>query len=123
MNDPISLEYEEIGKKHMSKVCFMIMAGGLGERLGYEGVKPEIAIEVVTNTSFLKYYIDYALAYQRDFCQAGELIPFTLFVSDDTEALLKKHMSENNNFGLSSEQLFIVKQEKVKSVNSSCLLL
>jgi len=99
LDDPVSLEYEEIGKKHMSKVCFMIMAGGLGERLGYEGVKPEIAIDVVTKTSFLRLYIEYALAYQRDYSQDGDLIPFCLFVSDDTEALLKKHMSDNNNFG------------------------
>jgi len=32
LEDPQLLEYEEMGKKHMGKVVFMIMAGGLGER-------------------------------------------------------------------------------------------
>jgi len=42
-------------------------------------------------------------------------------VSDDTEALMKKHMADNNNFGLKSEQLFIVKQEKVAAfLDNNC---
>lgn len=31
----------------------MEVAGGLGERLGYDSIKIEIPIEVVTNTTFI----------------------------------------------------------------------
>jgi len=50
----------------------MVMAGGLGERLGYNGVKPEITIDLVSGTSFLSLYIQYALAYQKEFCNPDE---------------------------------------------------
>ena len=55
------MKYEEVGKKHMGKVAFMIIAGGLGERLGYNGVKPELTIDCVTNTSFLSLYVQYSI--------------------------------------------------------------
>lgn len=32
------------------------MAGGLGERLGYDGIKVALPIDLVTNTTYLEYY-------------------------------------------------------------------
>ena len=48
---------EGIGSNELSKTCFVLVAGGLGERLGYEGIKIGIPIELVTKTTFLEYYI------------------------------------------------------------------
>lgn len=33
---------EAIGLKEMKHACFMLVAGGLGERLGYPGIKVQI---------------------------------------------------------------------------------
>jgi len=41
------------------------VAGGLGERLGYDGIKVSIEIELLTKTSFLQYYCEYILAFQK----------------------------------------------------------
>jgi UDP-sugar pyrophosphorylase len=55
--------FEEIGVKELSKTCFVLVAGGLGERLGYDGIKVGIPIELVTKQTFLEYYISYILAF------------------------------------------------------------
>mmetsp|Transcript_19246 Transcript_19246/g.34308 ORF Transcript_19246/g.34308 Transcript_19246/m.34308 type:complete len:120 (-) Transcript_19246:9-368(-) len=36
-------ECEELGMKNMSKAGFVLVAGGLGERLGYNGIKVALA--------------------------------------------------------------------------------
>jgi UDP-sugar pyrophosphorylase len=48
---------ELLGLKELSKVGFVLIAGGLGERLGFSGIK--ISLPVVTvgdDYSFIKYY-------------------------------------------------------------------
>jgi UDP-sugar pyrophosphorylase len=32
-------KYEALGLKELDRTCFMLVAGGLGERLGYPGIK------------------------------------------------------------------------------------
>ena len=49
--------------KEMKDACFVLVAGGLGERLQYNSIKVEIPIEIITNTSFLEYYITFILAF------------------------------------------------------------
>lgn len=33
------IQYEEVGVKEARKAAFVLVAGGLGERLGYNGIK------------------------------------------------------------------------------------
>lgn len=59
-------DYESDGMKELSKTCFVLIAGGLGERLGYSGIKislPLITIE--EDYSYMKYYAKYILALQE----------------------------------------------------------
>ena len=37
----------------MSSSVFVLVAGGMGERLGYNGIKIEIPIELTTKQSFI----------------------------------------------------------------------
>jgi len=39
-----------------------LVAGGLGERLGYDGIKVALPIELATQKTFLEYYCQYILA-------------------------------------------------------------
>jgi len=41
---PIFDEMEAIGVKELNKTCFVIIAGGLGERLGYSGIKLSLPV-------------------------------------------------------------------------------
>ena len=42
----------------------MLLAGGLGERLGYNGIKIALPAEITTGRCYLQYYIDSLLALQ-----------------------------------------------------------
>lgn len=41
----------------MKETFFCLVAGGIGERLGYKGIKVEVPVDLATFTSFLNYYI------------------------------------------------------------------
>jgi len=56
--------YETIGLKEFNHTAFVLVAGGLGERLGYPGIKVSIPFELLTRKRFMHYYCDYILAYQ-----------------------------------------------------------
>ena len=55
--------FEEKGLSELCKTGFVLIAGGLGERLGFSSIK--ISLPVVTiedDYCYLKYYAEYALA-------------------------------------------------------------
>ena len=58
------MHYETVGEKEMKKCGFVLVAGGLGERLGYQGIKVEIPMDTTTETRFLQYYISWILSIQ-----------------------------------------------------------
>jgi UDP-sugar pyrophosphorylase len=62
----------------------VLVAGGLGERLGYPGIKIAIPIELLTRKRFIHYYIEYILTYQKKFCSEGVKIPLAIMTSGDT---------------------------------------
>lgn len=46
------------------KTGFVLVAGGLGERLGFNNIKVSLPVETFTMTSYLGYYIKKILAIQ-----------------------------------------------------------
>ena len=91
------MKYEEIGMNEMKDSCFVLLAGGLGERLGYSGIKIGISLESITNQSYLEYYISYIKAFEE---KLNTIIPLVIMVSGDTSDLTFEFLSKNNNFGL-----------------------
>ena len=105
------IESEELGEKAAlaaggGGVAYVLVAGGLGERLGYSGIELELPTELVTGASFLQRYIEHILA-------LGNASELTLMLSEDTLPGTKALLAANNNFGLPEAQLHIVVQEKV----------
>ncbi len=45
---------------------------------------------------------------------ADIVIPLAIMTSDDTDALTRKLLQDNNNFGMAADQLIIFKQGKVR---------
>jgi len=103
----------------MPHTAFVLVAGGLGERLNYKGIKVEIPFETSTYTCFLQYYIEYILAIQRKLCPNGWKVPLAIMTSDDTKTLTEKLLHQNNLFGLDPSQLTIMKQEKVPAMQDN----
>lgn len=94
----------------------MLVAGGLGERLGYPGIKVAIPFELLTGQVFLSYYIEYILAFQAKCCGAGKKIPLLIMTSGDTHDKTVELLSQNSNFGMEKDQIIILKQEKVPAI-------
>ena len=48
---------EDEGSKELHKTGFVLIAGGLGERLGYSGIKIDLPVSIIEKDySYLKYY-------------------------------------------------------------------
>ena len=112
--------YEALGVKAAATAAFVIVAGGLGERLGYKGIKLALPSEIVTETSFMQLYVQFILALQQRARQAtGNAaleLPLAIMTSDDTDAMTQALLKAHHNFGMTSSQLTIFKQGKVPSL-------
>ncbi|KAK9072628.1 hypothetical protein SSX86_009063 [Deinandra increscens subsp. villosa] len=112
------MKYEETGVKQVQNAAFVLVAGGLGERLGYNGIKVALPMETTTGTCFLQHYIESILCLSEASCKQaqGECrrdVPFVIMTSDDTHARTLQLLESNSYFGMKSTQVKLLKQEKV----------
>ena len=110
-------ELEKQGCEELKDACFVMVAGGLGERLGYSDIKIGIETELITKRKFIQIYADYLLAYEERLRKKHNLgndwfIPLCIMTSGDTHEKTVALLKEHNNFGLRQDQIEIVKQEK-----------
>ncbi|PKU68507.1 UDP-sugar pyrophosphorylase [Dendrobium catenatum] len=116
--------FEEVGVKEARKAAFVLVAGGLGERLGYKGIKVALPSETTTGTCFLQNYIACILALQEASCKLLEdkypvEIPFVIMTSDDTHTPTLKLLESNSFFGMKPGQVKLLKQEKVACLDDN----
>ncbi len=106
-------EMESLGLKELDKVGFVLIAGGLGERLGYSGIK--IGLPVCTieeNYTYIKFYAQYVKACKERVISLGggdQIVPLCIMVSDDTHDRTVKILEENAYFGLDKAHVDLVK--------------
>lgn len=120
--DPFTPEYESFerqGIPELGKCGFVLVAGGLGERLGYNGIKLELPAQTVTNISYLESYCQQILAIQARYGSPDRPLPLAIMVSDDTESKTAALLKEKSNFGLLSDQVTLLKQGKVPALISN----
>lgn len=113
-NDGTFAAAEELGKA--PKKAFVLVAGGLGERLGYHGIKVALPAETATGRCYLGVYIDFILEVQRLSGSPNDLVPLAIMTSGDTHEPTVKLLEDNGYFGASPDQIHIVKQEKVPAL-------
>ncbi|KAL1833704.1 hypothetical protein ACET3Z_003355 [Daucus carota] len=118
------IQFEEAGVKEAQNAAFVLVAGGLGERLGYNGIKVALPSESTTDTCFLQRYIESILALQEASYRStqGESkrdIPFVIMTSDDTHSRTLELLETNNYFGMKSKQVHLLKQEKVACLDDN----
>jgi UDP-sugar pyrophosphorylase len=107
--------YEALGKTRFSKTAVVLVAGGLGERLGYSGIKLDIPVEVTETTCYLAHYAANLKAMEARM-DSPRPVPFIIMVSDDTDTKTRASLETNNWFGLKKEQVHILKQELVPAI-------
>jgi UDP-sugar pyrophosphorylase len=111
---------EEIGLSACSNIVFCLVAGGLGERLGYSGIKLSLSTDLCTDECYLSLYAKYILALQyraREMTGSKDLqIPLAIMTSGDTDAATRQLLLDNNNFGFGDGQVTVVMQDKVAAL-------
>ena len=107
--------FEALGAKQFDKIGIVLVAGGLGERLGYNGIKLDIAVEVIESTCYLKHYADNLLAMEARM-ENPRPVPFIIMVSQDTGPKTLESLKANDYFGLKKEQVHILQQELVPAL-------
>jgi UDP-sugar pyrophosphorylase len=117
-------EAEALGWQAASGLAFVLVAGGLGERLGYSGIKLSLETEICTNTCYLEFYTRYIRAVQAkvqasmspDSAATTFRIPLVIMTSGDTDAPTRQLLLDNAYFGLDESQVTIVTQDKVAAL-------
>ncbi|XP_008798136.1 UDP-sugar pyrophosphorylase [Phoenix dactylifera] len=115
---------EDAGVREVHKAAFVLVAGGLGERLGYKGIKLALPSEITTGRCFLQHYIESILALQEASCRLAQgqcqaEIPLVIMTSDDTHAPTVKLLESNSHFGMKPSQVKLLKQEKVACLDDN----
>ncbi|XP_060967160.1 UDP-sugar pyrophosphorylase-like [Cannabis sativa] len=122
------IKFEEMGIREVGRAAFVLVAGGLGERLGYNGIKVALPRETTTGVCFLQHYIESVLALQEasyayNLSQGDQgekkIIPFVIMTSDDTHARTLQLLESNSYFGMEPKQVKLLKQEKVACLNDN----
>jgi UDP-sugar pyrophosphorylase len=113
-------ELEDVGAAQLAKCAFCLVAGGLGERLGFPGIKISITAEVTTGASFMEIYASHILSFQahaRTATGSADLcLPLAIMTSGDTHDQTVELLEKNSFFGLKREQVTLMRQEKVPAL-------
>ena len=107
--------YERKGVEEAGQCAFVLVAGGLGERLGYSGIKIALPVEMCSGMCYLQSYIEsiLALQYKAQKKQPGVKLPLAIMTSGDTHEKTQALLTSNGYFGMEPEQVVLMKQEKV----------
>ena len=118
--DPLTEEFlciEKLGFEYVGCCAFVLVAGGLGERLGYSGIKVALPTETTTMKCYLEFYCHSIDAIQKRYAHDRvKKIPFAIMVSEDTMTKTAELLRLNAYFGLEESQIILMKQEKVAAL-------
>jgi len=113
-------ELERVGMSQLAHCSFCLVAGGLGERLGYPGIKISICSEITSGITFIETYIRFILAFQayarKETGQDDLILPLAIMTSGDTHSQTVDLLAENDNYGMVPDQITIMQQEKVPAL-------
>lgn len=106
---------EALGFEAFGETAVVLVAGGLGERLGYHGIKLDIPVEVSENTPYLGHYASVIREASR---RLGREIPLIIMTSRDTHEATVATLAAQENFGLAGNQIILLRQELVPALSS-----
>ena len=114
-------ELDKLGFNQIKDTVFVLVAGGLGERLGYTGIKIGLQNELITLRTYIEVYTDFIKAYEDRIKKKEEMpsdwfIPFCIMTSGDTHEKTVSLLKSHNNFGMRQDQISIVKQSKLPAI-------
>ena len=103
--------------------AFVLVAGGLGERLGYTDIKVSLPVQSVTEQCYMDLYVAQILAMQAKSNEAAggtpSIVPLAIMTSGDTHDKTAALLSLHNDFGAAPGQITLMKQEKVAALTDN----
>ena len=90
-----------------ARVGVLLVAGGQGSRLGFEGPKGAFPIGPVSNALLFHFHVRKVLALAR---RHGVSIPLYIMVSDTNHAATRACFEEHNYFGMKPADVFFFEQ-------------
>ena len=114
-------ELDKLGFNQLKDTVFVLVAGGLGERLGYNGIKIGLQNELITLRTYIEVYTDFIKAYEDRIRKKEEVaddwfIPFCIMTSGDTHEKTVSLLKTNSYFGMRPNQITIIKQSKLPAI-------
>lgn len=102
-------EAVEAGERELraGRVAALLVAGGQGSRLGYDGPKGCYSIGPITGASLFYFHARKILARSLRY---GKPIPFYVMTSEANNAATIRHFEENQYFGLDPKNVFFFTQ-------------
>lgn len=111
-------DLENIGIWAAEHAAFVLVAGGLGERLGFSGIKVALPTDSARGACFLQVYIESILALQNKH-GCGCKLRLAIMTSADTHERTQDLLRSNKHFGMQPDQVTLLKQEKVACLSDS----
>ena len=81
---------EQRGAALMRQTVFVLVAGGLGERLGFSGIKLSLPVDTASERTYLQHYISWIHS------AAGGDAPLVIMTSDDTHQRTVEELAKAN---------------------------
>jgi UDP-N-acetylglucosamine/UDP-N-acetylgalactosamine diphosphorylase len=112
----------EIGAAALAagEVAVVVVAGGSGTRLGFDGPKGTYPIGPVSAASLFQIHAEKVLARGR---RHGQPLPFYVMTSPENHAETARFFAENDNFGLEHVRFFVQGQMPAVARTSGKVLL
>lgn len=107
-----------LGKQRISqgKAGCLIVAGGQGTRLKFDGPKGMFPVTPIMHKSLFELFAEKTRAASK---QANHLLPLAIMTSPLNDALIRKFFAKNNHFGLFPSQIFFFTQKLLPFLDSS----
>ncbi|MFA5256353.1 MAG: UTP--glucose-1-phosphate uridylyltransferase, partial [Candidatus Omnitrophota bacterium] len=113
---------ERSGLRSGNKLSFVLVAGGLGQRLGFKGIKVNIPISLAMIQSYLETYVRNISEIQKKSNAINgtrDSIPLVIMTSGETHELTLKALEEQDYFsryGMAKEQFIVIQQPPIPSI-------
>lgn len=99
---------------HEGRVGVLIVAGGQGSRLGYDGPKGTYPIGPVSGSSLFRFHARKILALSRKY---GRNLPLLVMTSPENDAATRSHFHANRYFGLDPQRIRFFAQGQLPAVD------